>query len=614
MGIVRSIQKGEQPAGKFSKDAQDAAKKMKKSSVKKYAKTKHDDLPTKKESTSAYKKSLEKIAKDRQLKMLSKKDKETLLKIAKMMKEGRDYKDEYKKFQSSPKAKKYRAELNKYNRQKGTYGNGDGKDASHKGGKIVGFESQSKNRGRREKSRLKKEFQWSSNINSIIDEVVDGLVLEGVDDKGIFKAIFLAGGPGSGKTFVAQKLFGIPETLTTSVGGLKLVNQDTEFEHLLKKYFGTIEIDKFPPDVFADLIKPTDQGGSNMRPFAKELNKEKLRLYTKGKLGVIIDGTAHKIDKIKEQKKELEDLGYDTYMVFVNTTLEAALDRNEKRERTVPVDVAKKSWQDVQDNMAKLKRLFKSNFYMADNSKHLEPRQAQSKFDMLVKKGINQFLKKPIRNKIAKDWVKKQKMIKKQGIKESVMVNELSLKKLEAAIKELKKKIKKQGRVTNARDEDHLERLMKVYNDMGGRKIKENNESLNWLQEKCWKGYEKKGMKTMFGKRYPNCVKKTKKESVDEVKPIKLKSKSGMGKISHLGVPQPSKGVEKLFKIADSGYGKVGGTTVDGMSANLFKQIYNKANDDIKQKLNTKNEKQLVRIIGGMWQKFGKNVKIGSSL
>ena len=69
----------------------------------------------------------------------------------------RDYKAEYKKFQSSTKAKKYRAELNQYNRKKGTYGNGDGKDASHKGGKIVGFESQSKNRWRAEKSRLKKE-------------------------------------------------------------------------------------------------------------------------------------------------------------------------------------------------------------------------------------------------------------------------------------------------------------------------------------------------------------------------------------------------------------------------------------------------------------------------
>ena len=67
----------------------------------------------------------------------------------------RNYKAEYKKFQSSPERIKYRAELVKYNRDKGTYGNGDGKDASHKNGKIVGFEKESKNRGRKEKSRLK---------------------------------------------------------------------------------------------------------------------------------------------------------------------------------------------------------------------------------------------------------------------------------------------------------------------------------------------------------------------------------------------------------------------------------------------------------------------------
>jgi hypothetical protein len=79
--------------------------------------------------------------------------------------EDRDYaaeyqarkKDYYKKYQSSDKAKKYRAELNQYNRKKGTYGNGDGLDASHKGGKIVGFETENKNRSRKEKSRLKKE-------------------------------------------------------------------------------------------------------------------------------------------------------------------------------------------------------------------------------------------------------------------------------------------------------------------------------------------------------------------------------------------------------------------------------------------------------------------------
>jgi hypothetical protein len=71
------------------------------------------------------------------------------------MAKPRNYKDEYRKFQSSSKRKKYRAELNKYNRENGVYGNGDGKDASHKNGKIAGYEAASKNRGRREKSRLK---------------------------------------------------------------------------------------------------------------------------------------------------------------------------------------------------------------------------------------------------------------------------------------------------------------------------------------------------------------------------------------------------------------------------------------------------------------------------
>ena len=188
MGIVRAIQKGEEPAGKFSKDAQKAAKSMKKSSVKKYAKTKHDDLPTKKESydfKKAHKKfkdtgelppHLKKLAKDLDKVKAKHKVKNIVVPGLEWMSKlgeaaDRDYKAEYKKFQSSTKAKKYRAELNKYNRQKGTYGNGDGKDASHKGGKIVGFESQSKNRGRAEKSRLKKEI--TDYVDGILDEMQD---------------------------------------------------------------------------------------------------------------------------------------------------------------------------------------------------------------------------------------------------------------------------------------------------------------------------------------------------------------------------------------------------------------------------------------------------------
>ena len=76
----------------------------------------------------------------------------------------RDYKDEYKKFQKHKSS--YRAKLNKYNRKKGTYGNGDGLDASHKGGKISGFEAQSKNRGRREKSRLPGKKGFLGNIRN----------------------------------------------------------------------------------------------------------------------------------------------------------------------------------------------------------------------------------------------------------------------------------------------------------------------------------------------------------------------------------------------------------------------------------------------------------------
>ena len=79
----------------------------------------------------------------------------------------RDYKAEYKKFQSSPERIKYRADLVKYNRDKGTYGNGDGKDASHKNGKIVGFEKESKNRGRKEKSRLKGSIREDVSKNDL---------------------------------------------------------------------------------------------------------------------------------------------------------------------------------------------------------------------------------------------------------------------------------------------------------------------------------------------------------------------------------------------------------------------------------------------------------------
>ena len=246
------------------------------------------------------------------------------------------------------------------------------------------------------------------------------VIEEGARDPGIFKAIFLAGGPGSGKSFVAQKLFGIPEKINVSKTGLKMVNQDSEFELLLKKYFGTTDVDNMPDELFADLTgvnkagKEVDYDTSGLRAYAKSLSKERLRLYTEGKLGVIIDGTGHKFQSIAKKKKNLEKLGYDCYMVFVNTSLDVAMERNEQRDRVVPASIVRKSWQDVQNNMGAFQGLFGgANFLIVSNNKRLSDAQIKKHFKMLVSKGVDKFLKKPPKNPIAKKWLRREKKFQK---------------------------------------------------------------------------------------------------------------------------------------------------------------------------------------------------------
>ena len=161
-------------------------------------------------------------------------------------------------------------------------------------------------------------------------------LVEGVNDPGILKAVFLAGGPGSGKTYVAKGLFGIPDRVNVSQTGMKMVNSDKELKYLLNKFgFGT-DLDSLPDEVFANLTNPKDPKYSGLRSFAKDLTGQRRKLYQDGRLGMIIDGTGDDFKKIAAEKKELEAVGYDTYMIFVNTTLEVALERNENRDRVLP--------------------------------------------------------------------------------------------------------------------------------------------------------------------------------------------------------------------------------------------------------------------------------------
>ena len=238
-------------------------------------------------------------------------------------------------------------------------------------------------------------------------------LVEGYKDPGIFKAVFLAGGPGSGKTYIAKGLFGIPDKVNVSQSGMKMVNSDKELKYLLNKFgFGT-NLDALPDEVFSNLTNPKDPKYSGLRTFAKDLTAERRRLYQNGRLGMIIDGTGDDFKKISGEKAELEKIGYQTYMIFVNTTLEVALQRNELRDRVLPQSIVSDSHKEVNRNIGAFQGLFGSgNFMIVDNNEYKTEDQAKKRFKMLVKQGLGKFVKSPIKSKKALSWIRKQKILR----------------------------------------------------------------------------------------------------------------------------------------------------------------------------------------------------------
>jgi dephospho-CoA kinase len=203
---------------------------------------------------------------------------------------------------------------------------------------------------------------------------------EGLYDPNIFKAFFLAGGPGSGKSYVAMK--------STGGTGLKTINSDDAFEHLLNKAGLSL---KMPPEE----TEPRDV----VRDKAKELTAKVQKNYLEGRLGLIIDGTGRESEKILRQKAKLEELGYDTYMIFVNTSLDVALKRNTERSRSVSEAIVVKSWKDVQANIGKFSNMFRQGFIVVDNN------DAGEDVFKAVYKRVKGLLRKKVKNTRAKNWM-----------------------------------------------------------------------------------------------------------------------------------------------------------------------------------------------------------------
>ena len=238
-----------------------------------------------------------------------------------------------------------------------------------------------------------------------IFKTFESFLQEGVNDPGILKAFFMAGGPGSGKSYVAAELFALPQSdkfQTVSYDtGLKLVNSDAAFEILLKK--NAIDMAKLMS--LKDKDPEEWDRAMALRDRAKKITKGTKEMYIQGRLGMIIDGTGKNYGKIEGQVKRLRDLGYDCYMVFVNTSLEVALERNNARARKLPEDMVTKMWDEVQQNLGKFQRLFKSKrFEIVDNSEYGDTTPID-----LVAKEINGFMKQPVSNPIGKQWIETEK-------------------------------------------------------------------------------------------------------------------------------------------------------------------------------------------------------------
>jgi len=212
-------------------------------------------------------------------------------------------------------------------------------------------------------------------------------LMEGVNDPSIFKAVFLAGGPGSGKSFVVGKT-------ALQALGFRLINSDDAFEKGLKRAGLTTDADDI-----------ASAQGQAVRAKAKALTGKIMTRALEGRMGIVIDGTGKDYAKIKKQVDMLRTLGYAVHMLFVNTDLDTALERNRMRPRSLADDLVTKMWKDVQKNIGKFQGLFRNRMIVIDNSKGSDIEAST----LEAYKDIKTWAAKAPENAIAVKWIKGQK-------------------------------------------------------------------------------------------------------------------------------------------------------------------------------------------------------------
>lgn len=238
---------------------------------------------------------------------------------------------------------------------------------------------------------IKEHFKIDLPLDDLFEEVLN----EGVNDRSIFKAVFLSGGPGSGKDYVLDN--------TLAGHGLTEINSDKALEYLMDRE----GLDKRMPS-------SEKEAREFVRGKAKSVTELRQRLALQGRNGLIINGTGDDIEKIKKIKNRLDELGYESSMISVNTDDEVSkkrnIERGERGGRTVPEKIRKEKWDAVQKSLPEFKKMFGDNYIDFDNTEDLRTSSSdvveKKKSEMMdIFKSIRKFVSQPIENEKAKSWM-----------------------------------------------------------------------------------------------------------------------------------------------------------------------------------------------------------------